>query len=160
MINAIFACDTFGGIGNRGTLPWPNHSGDMAWFREHTQGDIVVMGRATWDDPKMPKPLPNRINVVITNRMFAMRDVVCYNKDWQQRVRDLSLRENRDVWIIGGKKILDQSRDMLDRIYMTRMKGKYYTDVSLDINRYLLGWRPVTVRPGDNCTFEIWKNSI
>ena len=57
MICTIFATDQMGTFGNRGTLPWPMDAEDMAWFREHTIDQIVVMGRKTWDDPKMKKPL-------------------------------------------------------------------------------------------------------
>ena len=54
MICSILASTNLGGIGNRGTLPWPKHPQDMIWFKEHTENQIVVMGRNTWDDPKMP----------------------------------------------------------------------------------------------------------
>lgn len=160
MIRAIFACDTFGGIGNRGTLPWPKNKADMEWFKTNTTGGIVVMGRTTWDDPLMLKPLPNRTNVVITNRRIMMPSVICYSDGWQDKVRTLGLKEKQDVWIIGGKQILDQSQDIVEEIYLTRFKGKYYTDTSVDINRMLLGWRPSKVRPGDGCTFEVWKKII
>jgi dihydrofolate reductase len=53
MICTIFATDQMGTFGNRGTLPWPIDPEDMAWFREHTLNQIVIMGRNTWNDPKM-----------------------------------------------------------------------------------------------------------
>lgn len=158
MIKAIFACDAFGGIGNRGTLPWPQNSTDLNWFKRNTHDQIVVMGKGTWDDPQMPKPLPDRINVVITHKYIAMPGVVCYSKDWQERVISLGQKENKDVWIIGGKSLLDQGRDIIEQVYITRMKGKYYTDVSINLQKYLLGWRMISCSPGDDsCTFEVWK---
>ena len=68
MIKAIFATDKFGGMGFNGTLPWPHHSEDLSYFREQTKGHIVVMGRNTWDDPKMPKPLKDREVYVATHK--------------------------------------------------------------------------------------------
>jgi dihydrofolate reductase len=68
MICSILAATNLGGIGNRGTLPWPKQPNDMAWFREWTLNNIVVMGRRTWDDPKMPKPLPERVNYVVSSK--------------------------------------------------------------------------------------------
>ena len=59
-IKAIFAVDKFGGMGFNGSLPWPHHSEDLAYFKEQTTNHIVVMGRNTWEDPKLPKPLPGR----------------------------------------------------------------------------------------------------
>jgi dihydrofolate reductase len=72
MIAAILASTNTGGIGLNGTLPWPKHSEDLKWFKEHTSNQIVVMGRKTWDDPMMPKPLPNRINCVVSSNPVAI----------------------------------------------------------------------------------------
>lgn len=158
MIRAIFSCDSFGGIGNRGSLPWTRHPLDAQWFDDNTRDGIVVMGKTTWDERGAVRPLPGRTNVIITHKIIAQPGVICYSTDWQQRVKSLGQRENQDVWIVGGGEILEQSRDILDEIYITRMKGKYYTDVSVDLTKYLAGWRVGRVRPGDSsCTFEVWR---
>ena len=68
MIKAIFAVDYWGGMGFSGSLPWPHHREDLQYFKEQTDNNVVVMGRRTWDDPKMPKPLPNRTHVIITRQ--------------------------------------------------------------------------------------------
>jgi dihydrofolate reductase len=68
MINALFAVDQYGGMGFNGTLPWPHNSVDLANFKQLTDTHIVVMGRKTWDDPKMPKPLVGRTVYVATGR--------------------------------------------------------------------------------------------
>ena len=67
MINAIFAIDEDGGMGLDGSMPWPTNRSDLDWFKVHTLGHIVVMGRGTWDAKDMPKPLPRRTNWVITS---------------------------------------------------------------------------------------------
>lgn len=158
MIKSIFACDSFGGIGNRGTLPWPKNSKDMEWFKNNTMGHIVVMGKTTWDDPAMPASLPGRINVVVTHKYLREPNILCYGEDWKEKVVSLGKKENKDVWIIGGKSILEQSTDIVEEAYITRFKGKYYTDVGIDLHKYLIGSRLRTVRPGDEaCTFEVWR---
>ena len=59
-----------GVIGKDGLIPW-HISEDMKRFKALTLGHTVVMGRKTWDSlPR--KPLPGRINVVVTRQ-----------KDWQ-----------------------------------------------------------------------------
>ena len=68
MIKAILACDDYGGVSKNGTLPWPNNSTDLQWFKSNTAGHVVVMGSTTWDDPHMPRPLPKRTNVLVTSR--------------------------------------------------------------------------------------------
>src|SRR5438874_1300988 len=55
-----------GVIGNAGAIPW-HISADMKRFKALTLGHTVVMGRKTWDSlPR--KPLPGRVNLVITRQ--------------------------------------------------------------------------------------------
>ena len=64
MIAAIVAVDENWGIGRNGDL-LINIPEDKKFFKERTNGSIVIMGRKTWDSlPK--KPLPNRKNYVIS----------------------------------------------------------------------------------------------
>ena len=64
--HAVFAVDATGGLGNKGSLPWPNDSEDLKRFKKITTDNIVVMGRKTWDSLGSRKPLPNRLNVVVS----------------------------------------------------------------------------------------------
>ena len=67
-MNAILACDIKGGIGYQNKLPWTNIQGDLVRFKNLTKDQVIVMGRNTWDSlPK--KPLPNRLNIVISNTL-------------------------------------------------------------------------------------------
>ena len=52
-------------IGKDNKLPWKN-SNDLKWFRQNTEGNIVIMGRKTFES--IGKPLPNRINIVISRQ--------------------------------------------------------------------------------------------
>lgn len=161
MIKAILATTSTGGIGNRGTLPWPHNKEDMRWFAEHTTGNIVVMGRNTWDDPKMPKPLPNRVNCVISNRNLEHTGARRLNGDIKEEV--LLLQEQfptKDVFIIGGKQIYEATADIVDCVILTRIKGNHWADTRLNLERYLAAFRIKTVRPSLNCTYEIWDREI
>ena len=65
MISAIVAVDNNWGIGFNGDL-LEHIPEDLKYFKELTSGGVVIMGRKTWDSlPK--KPLPNRVNIVITS---------------------------------------------------------------------------------------------
>ena len=164
MICSILASTNLGGIGNRGTLPWPKHTQDMIWFKEHTENQIVVMGRNTWDDPKMPKPLPNRINYVVSRHHV--------DKEYQHLVRWIpsdamdnikqiqKQNPKQDVFIIGGKQLYDATESIVERVYLTRMKGAWFADTRIDLERYLTCFRISGVRPGNNCTYEIWNRVL
>ena len=64
MISAIVAVDKNWGIGFEGQL-LERLPPDMKYFKEITSNNAVVMGRKTWDSLPL-KPLPNRLNLIIT----------------------------------------------------------------------------------------------
>ena len=64
MISAIVAVDKDWGIGYQGQL-LEYLPPDMKYFKELTMGNIVIMGRKTWDSLPV-KPLVNRHNVIIS----------------------------------------------------------------------------------------------
>lgn len=161
MICSILASTSMGGIGNRGTLPWPKHKEDLAWFKEHTTGQLVVMGRKTWDDPMMPKPLPNRVNCVFSNRDLNTHVARRLSGDTEDQVALLQSQfSERNVFIIGGKELYESTSNLVERVYLTRMKGNWWTDTRIDLERYLACFSIKSVRPGTNCTYEIWDRVI
>jgi dihydrofolate reductase len=64
MISAIVAVDNNWGIGYNGNL-LEHIPDDMKFFKKLTTGNVVIMGRKTWDSLPV-KPLPDRLNLVIT----------------------------------------------------------------------------------------------
>ena len=159
-INAIFAVDWAGGLGNKGTLPWPKIQADMDWFKGHTENNIVVMGRKTWDDPKLPKPLKDRINYVVTNRPLGTTTARTLRGDtYKEEILNLQkMYPNKKVFIIGGKTILEDCRDLIDNVYLTIIKGSFKVDTKIKLNEFLQGFRARTAIPSEKCTFMIYSN--
>lgn len=162
MICTIFATDQVGTFGNRGTLPWPMHPEDMAWFREHTLDQIVIMGRNTWDDPKMKKPLPNRINCVVTNKpLSGYPSVRRLSGDYKKQIRELqSLFPTKNIFIIGGPALIADCKDLIDYAYVTHRKGAAFSDVRIDLRAFMVGMRITSSRPSADkmLNFSIYKN--
>jgi dihydrofolate reductase len=161
MISAILACTPQGGIGYRGTLPWPSNASDMAWFRKHTENHIVVMGRRTWDDPKMPKPLPHRINCVFTHgdlgslKVRRLEGAVCEQlQELQQQFAD------RHIFVIGGKHLYEAALPVCEQVLLTRMRNNYVCDVRINLAEYLQDFRLRSVLPDTNLNFEIWQRCV
>lgn len=131
-IRAILACDDEWGIGQNGTLPWPHNPADQQWFKECTLNSTVVMGRATWDDPDMPKPMPRRHNVIVSNTMH-MNDhpsIEVVRPDIYKS-RCVVMSATDDVWIIGGARLIADSLDIIDEIWLSRIVGTYECDTFL-----------------------------
>lgn len=125
MIHAILACDDNWGIGIKGDLPWPKNNADLQWFKANTLNSAVVMGRGTWDGG-MPKPLPKRRNIVITNNPIP--GVECYTLPQFRAMCNL-IQQN--VWIIGGASLLTNTLDIVDEIWLSRIRGVYECDTFL-----------------------------
>ena len=130
MIKAILACDDNWGIGKDGTLPWPHNPADQKWFKECTLNSTVIMGRATWDDPDMPKPMPKRHNVIVSNTM-KYTDIAEVVRTDIYKSRAAILSAEGDVWIIGGARLITDSLDIIDEIWLSRIKGTYECDTFL-----------------------------
>ena len=142
MINAIFAVDFNGGMGLNGSLPWPHNSEDLQYFKELTTGHVVVCGRKTWDDPKMPKPLPNRTVYVATNRSIEHATAISGNL--VDSILDLEkAHPDKTIWVVGGPKIIEECLDLYDAIHLTHFKGSYKIDTKIDLKRLLAGFIPV-----------------
>lgn len=137
MIKAILACDEKGGVSKNGTLPWPNNKKDLSWFRDNTRGHIVVMGSTTWEDPHMPRPLPKRVNVLVTSRETEYPGAHGYiNGDLNAHLRSLEIESPGLItWVIGGPNIVEQSLGVIDEFYLSRIPGNYDCDTYLPMKK-------------------------
>jgi len=162
MICTIFATDQAGTFGNRGTLPWPMDPEDMAWFREHTVNQIVIMGRRTWDDPKMRKPLLDRINCVVSNKpIVGYPTVRRLSGDYKKQIRELqTLFPAKNIFILGGPDLIMECKDLIDYAYVTHRKGAAFSDVRIDLRAFMVGMRITSSRPSSDkmLNFSIYKN--
>ena len=134
----------------------------MEWFRELTVGHVVVMGRKTWDDPKMPKPLPGRTTYVATTKpLFGYNGVKTIRGDLCEQIKKIEA-ENPDkiIWIIGGPQLLMDTRDITDKLHVTHFKGQFKTDVQLDMRKYFLMFQATGAAPSSDrkCNWTTYKN--
>jgi dihydrofolate reductase len=160
MISAIVAATPQGGIGFNGTLPWPKNSEDLKWFRHHTENHIVIMGRNTWEDPAMPKPLPNRINYLVSSTLpeSRYRGLIKWipGNPVENIPKIAQEYPDKTVFIIGGQQLFESCQPIIERVYLTRFKSNYRTDVRLHLDRWLSNFQCRSVKPGQDCTYEVW----
>lgn len=110
------------GIENR--LPWKLPA-DMKWFRRHTLGKPVVMGRKTFESFG-GRPLPERTNIVITRdkNYRAEGAVVVHSIDEAISAAG----DVEEVMIIGGESFYGQMLPQADRFYITLVHGSFEAD--------------------------------
>ena len=122
----IVACDPEGGIGYQNKLPWAKIQGDLPRFKQLTENKIVVMGKNTFVSLNY-KPLPNRTNVVITRNKddnFPPNVLV---------TDDIEKLADKDVWLIGGAKLIESCWDKITEIHLTKTFAKYTCDTYIDL---------------------------
>jgi dihydrofolate reductase len=124
MINCIVAVERNQGIGFNGQMPWPHLKGDMSWFKQMTTGQIVIMGATTYNS--LGKPLPNRINVVISKK-HALGDHAFTDCGSALDYCSVEYPDN-DIFIIGGSAIYEAYLDIIDRFYVTEIDAEYQCD--------------------------------
>jgi dihydrofolate reductase len=117
-ITAIVAVDGNGAIGKGGRLPW-HYPADLKFFKAQTTGQACVMGYRTWLSLK--RPLPNRLNVVLTRRAEVEPQAgVVWLRD-RQSVLSLKDYLDCDLFVIGGAQVFEMFREEIDRWLVTRV---------------------------------------
>ena len=161
MIRAIMAADDLGGISKNGSMPWPKNSSDLQWFKKNTMNAVVVMGRLTWVDPFMPSPLKGRINVLVTNQdkeNYLGADEYISGNILKSVSNLLKKYEDKNVFIIGGAKILDQLFELIEEFYLTKIYGNFECDKNIDLKKIQESMKMIKKIENDkNSHFEIWK---
>lgn len=99
----IAAISQNGVIGNEGRIPWKIPC-DLERFKKLTLGQIVIMGRKTYESlPRKVRPLPSRTNIVITRDQDFQAPGCLLANTWEEA---LSKRpKGLKGFIIGGAEI-------------------------------------------------------
>lgn len=118
MISAVVAVDKNWGIGYQGEL-LERLPEDMAYFRELTENNIVIMGRKTWES--LPGILPHRENVVISSKLYFEEGYpyVCSMEHVKESLGYYLFEQ--EIFIIGGGQVYKELLPYCDRVYVTKI---------------------------------------
>ena len=122
-------------IGRDNELLW-HISADMKYFRRTTMGAPVIMGYKTW--LSIGRPLPGRLNIVITKSAFDAPDGVVQVPDVasafaaaeEVQVNAAAAQEIQaaaaqcsagQCFIIGGAKTYERTMAQADKLYITHV---------------------------------------
>jgi dihydrofolate reductase len=114
------------GIGRNNQLPW-NLKEDLTFFRTTTsgKGKAVIMGRKTWDSiPPRFRPLPNRINVVVSRQSLSLPPDVLLAPSLESALEKVNDQDH--IFLIGGESIYRAALDsgICDRLLVTEVYGE------------------------------------
>ena len=125
IISLIWAMAENRVIGNENNLPWKLLPADMKWFRQHTLGKPIIMGRKTFDSFG-GKALPDRQNIIVTKDRNYTADnaIITYSLD---EAIDVAGDVN-EIMIVGGASIYGQAIPIAQRLYVTIVHTKAQGD--------------------------------
>lgn len=108
-------------IGKDNKIPW-RLPDDLRFFKKMTTGQIVVMGRKTFES--IGKPLPERTTIVLTRTPTPIPGVAT--------ISDLNQidpnKETRQVFICGGAQVYEEALPHCSDLYLTLVKREVEGD--------------------------------
>jgi dihydrofolate reductase len=118
---AIAAMSENRAIGNKGDIPW-HIPEDFKWVKQCTKGQVIAMGRKTFES--MGRPLPLRENIVISRSAEAIEGCrVLPSLDALEQYET-----DQEIWIFGGAQIYAAAMDRVQELYLTVVKGNFEGD--------------------------------
>ena len=97
----------------------------MKHFKDTTNGNVVIMGKKTYES--IGRALPNRENIVLSRT----KGIDSENIHWKTSLEDaITFAEqnykDKDIFIIGGGSLYKETleKDYADLIYLTRIKQR------------------------------------
>ena len=111
-------------IGRDSKIPW-KIKGEQQRFKELTTGNVVIMGRRSYEE--IGRPLPNRTTIVVSNTKNFDAENCLTAKSLSEAVK---LAGNRDIYISGGAGIYREALPLVEKMYITEinleMEGDTY----------------------------------
>ena len=110
-------------IGKGNELPW-HYSEDLKYFKKITSHHAVFMGYNTFLSiyQRLGKALPNRKNYVLTYEDVLPGEAI--------PIKSIDeIKEDGEVFVIGGKMIYEMMLPLVDKLYITHIKKDYDGDV-------------------------------
>lgn len=135
-VSAIAAMSQNRVIGSDNGIPWYLQA-DFKFFKRTTLNHHIIMGRKTFES--IGKPLPKRTNIVVTSNPFFAASGVLVAHSLENALSLAEENGEKEVFIIGGGTIYQQSLPYLDKIYLTEVETELKGDTffpKLDFNNW------------------------
>lgn len=122
IISLVVAAAEDSAIGKDNQLLWhlPN---DMRFFKNITWGMVVIMGRKTYE--ALGKPLPGRVNIVITRQQDWKVEGVMVAASLDDAFAKAADANFKEGLVIGGGEIYKLAIEKADNIYITRVHASF-----------------------------------
>ncbi|MEG1633964.1 MAG: dihydrofolate reductase [Oscillospiraceae bacterium] len=123
-MDAIVAVYSDWGIGAGGTQPVVLPE-DRRRFVELTRGAAVIVGRKTLGDFPGGKPLPKRVNIVITRSELKPEGFLVAHSV-QEALKEAEKHDK--VFVLGGESVFREFFPHTDRVFVTKINDAPHSD--------------------------------
>lgn len=115
-------------MGKDNRLPW-HYPEDLRRFKQITLKQIVVMGRKTYESLPI-RPLPSRVNVVLTRRFHQLGLGNIQFHRLEQLQDYCQQHADREIFLIGGADLFWQclQANLVTDVYATEIHAAYAGD--------------------------------
>jgi dihydrofolate reductase len=129
MISIIAAIGKNRELGKDNKLLW-HIPEDFKRFKDLTSNHVVIMGRKTYESlPEKFRPLPNRVNIVISRRSNESNETNKSNLTYWVNSMEAAFAKasasQGEIFIIGGASIYEQGIKYADRLYLTLVEKEF-----------------------------------
>lgn len=119
MIGLIVAYTKNRVIGNKGRIPW-RIKGEQRRFKELTTGNVVIMGRRSFDE--IGHPLPNRFTVVVSKTAdYTFENCVTVPSLSEAIEYAKKNRPDENIFLSGGAGIYREGLLLADKLFITEV---------------------------------------
>lgn len=123
----VLAVDKNWGIGKDNEMLF-HLKKDLSHFRKTTLGNIVIMGRGTYES--IGKALEGRKNLVLSKDVeYKLEDALVFND--VKQVLDLVKDADKEAFVIGGEQIVDLFLPYCDEAIITKIYASRPADTYL-----------------------------
>lgn len=122
MIGLIVAYTRNRVIGKDGKIPW-RIKGEQRRFRELTTGNVVVMGRKSYDE--IGKPLPNRFTIVVSSTaQYSAENCVTVSSLSEAIEYAKENRPAENIYLSGGAGIYREGIELAEKLFITEIDAE------------------------------------
>ncbi len=115
MIGLIVARAKNNVIGKNGEIPW-KIKGEQKQFKELTTGNVVIMGRKSYEE--IGHPLPNRRNIIVSGTKKFEGENLETVSSLQEAIVAAG---DEDIYVAGGYGLFKEALPFVDKMYITEV---------------------------------------
>ncbi len=152
-IVGIAAVARNGVIGADNDIPW-RIPADWARFKQRTMGQVLIMGRKTWDS--IGRPLPGRATFVVTRDKSWRRAGVYAVPSVDEALRQAAARQPETIFVAGGGQIYRAAWDRLTYLEVTEVDAEPAGEVTFPAIDPQI-WSEVSREPHEGYAFVRYR---